>query len=447
MSPSDPDMSHSNEYERGSLSLLSTVALGTGVMIGAGIFALTGQIAELAGPLFPLAFVAGAVVSGFSAYSYIRVSSVYPSAGGVAMILKKAYGPGVIAAAASLMMALSMVVSQSLVARTFSTYALRPFGLQEQAVAVPVLAVLVIAAALAINLAGSQVVGRVATATSAIKIVGIVLFGAVGIWSSGLSFRAAEHGWTDGTGVGAFVGATALAILAFKGFTTITNSGDEVVEPEKNVGRAIIISLLLSLAVYLVVAFAVGSALGVQEIIDARDYALAEAARPALGSVGVTATVILALVATSSGILASMFAVSRMLAMLTKMKLIPHSHFGMPGTMPDHTTVYVAVLAGGMAAFFDLSRIASLGVFLYLAMDMIIHVGVGWKLREEVDTRSWVVVTAFVLDAIILATFTVMRLKSDPLIVGVGVVTTLVLFGSSWWFLRDADDGGAHEVG
>lgn len=43
--------------------------MGTGVMIGAGIFALTGQIAELAGPLFPLAFVAGAVISGFSAYS------------------------------------------------------------------------------------------------------------------------------------------------------------------------------------------------------------------------------------------------------------------------------------------------------------------------------------------------------------------------------------------
>lgn len=446
MSPSHdhPDTSQSNEYERGSLSLLSTVALGTGVMIGAGIFALTGQIAELAGPLFPLAFVAGAVVSGFSAYSYIRVSSVYPSAGGIAMILKKAYGPGVITAGASLMMALSMVINESLVARTFSTYALRPFDLQDHAFGVPALAVAVVVAALVVNLAGNEVVGRVATLTSAIKIVGVVVFGAVGLWASGFGFRAAEHGWTDGTSVGAFVGATALGILAFKGFTTITNSGGEVVEPEKNVGRAISISLALSLAVYLVVAFAVGSSLGVQEIIDARDYALAEAARPALGSAGVLATVALALVATSSGILASMFAVSRMLAMLTEMKLIPHSHLGMPGSMRDHTTVYVAVLAGGMAAFFDLSRIASLGVFLYLAMDMIIHVGVGWKLREEVDTRSWVVAVAFVLDAIVLATFTVMRLRSDPLIVGVGLVTTVVLFGASWWFLRDADDGGAH---
>jgi hypothetical protein len=46
------------------------------------------------------------------------------------------------------------------------------------------------------------------------------------------------------------------------------------------------------------------------------------------------------LVATAAGVIASIFAVSRMLAMLTDMKLIPHSHFGMPGTIRDHTLVY-----------------------------------------------------------------------------------------------------------
>lgn len=93
-------------YEKGSLSLLGTVAMGTGVMIGAGIFALTGQVAEYAGSLFPLAFVVAAIISGFSAYTYIKVSNKYPSAGGIAMILKKAYGPATITGAAALMMAL-----------------------------------------------------------------------------------------------------------------------------------------------------------------------------------------------------------------------------------------------------------------------------------------------------------------------------------------------------
>ncbi|MCL1693850.1 MAG: amino acid permease, partial [Actinomycetia bacterium] len=57
----------------GSLSLFGAVSLGTGVMIGAGIFALTGQVAALAGDLFPIAFLAAAVVVTFSAYSYVKL--------------------------------------------------------------------------------------------------------------------------------------------------------------------------------------------------------------------------------------------------------------------------------------------------------------------------------------------------------------------------------------
>ena len=80
-------------YQANSITLLGAVSMGTGVMIGAGIFALTGQVAELAGPFFPLAFLAAAGVTGCSAYSYIKMSNAYPSAGGIAMFLERAYGP------------------------------------------------------------------------------------------------------------------------------------------------------------------------------------------------------------------------------------------------------------------------------------------------------------------------------------------------------------------
>ncbi len=56
-----------NNYKKNSLTLNGAVALGTGVMIGAGIFALLGQVAELSGTWFPYIFIVGAVVSGFSA--------------------------------------------------------------------------------------------------------------------------------------------------------------------------------------------------------------------------------------------------------------------------------------------------------------------------------------------------------------------------------------------
>src|SRR5664279_2956803 len=105
-----------NGYRKNSLTLRGAVAMGTGVMVGAGIFALTGQVAELAGPLFPLAFLAAAGVAGLSAYSYVKVTRVNPSAGGIAMILTQAYGRRTIAAGSAMLMALSMVLNEALVA-------------------------------------------------------------------------------------------------------------------------------------------------------------------------------------------------------------------------------------------------------------------------------------------------------------------------------------------
>jgi amino acid transporter len=105
----------SSKYKENSMTLVGAVSMGTGVMIGAGILALTGQIAELAGPLFPLAFLAAAVVTAFSAYSYVKMSNAYPSAGGIAMFLEKAYGRSTVTAAGALLMYFSMVINAALI--------------------------------------------------------------------------------------------------------------------------------------------------------------------------------------------------------------------------------------------------------------------------------------------------------------------------------------------
>ena len=413
-------------YKKNSITLGGAVAMGTGVMIGAGIFALTGQIAELAGPLFPIAFIIGAIVTGFSSYSYIKMSNAWPSAGGIGMILQKCYGPGGIAAGAALLMALSMVIAESLVARTFATYLLRPFDI-EGGPLVPILAVGVILFAFLVNIAGNRSIGLFSMVMAAIKIGGIALFGIAALWSSGFGFAAATRDAGDFGAMG-FVASVALAILAFKGFTTITNSGAEITDPNRNVGRAIIISIALCVVVYLLVAFGVGSSLTIDQIISAKDYSLAEAAEPALGQVGFLLTVLLAVVATASAVLASVFAVSRMLAMLTDMKMIPHSHFGMSGPIQRHTLVYTVVIASFLAVFFDLRRIASLGAFFYLTMDMAVHWGVWRYRRAEIGASGVVILAALGFDAIVLVAFTAMKLQSDPAIVAYAAVTIAGVF-------------------
>lgn len=115
--------------------------------------------------------------------------------------------------------------------------------------------------------------------------------------------------------------------------------------------------------------------------------------------------------------IASVFAVSRMLAMLTEMKLIPHKHFAMPGSIQKHTLVYTVVLAIVLTVSFNLTRIASIGAILYLIMDMIIHWGVFKHLRKKVKANTLIVLTALIMDFIILVAFIWIKIQSDLVVV------------------------------
>ncbi|MEQ9261884.1 MAG: APC family permease [Owenweeksia sp.] len=425
------------QYKKNSLSLSGAIALGTGVMIGAGIFALLGQVAELSGSLFPLAFLAGAIISGFSAYSYIKMSNAYPSAGGIAKYLIKAYGKGTITASAALLMALSMVINESLVARTFGTYTLQLFDVGENSVLIPLLGVGLLIIAFLINISGNTIIGKSSLIMAVVKIGGIAIFAIGGLWAAGFSFGASlTANPASDYSITSYIGALALSILAYKGFTTITNSGDEIVDPHKNVGRAIIFSLLICTVIYLLVAFAVSTNLSISEIIKAKDYSLAEASRPAFGQYGLWFTVGIAIIATVSGIIASIFAVSRMTAMLTDMNLIPHRHFGMPGRIQKHMLVYTVVVAILLTVFFDLSRIASIGAIFYLVMDITIHWGVLTKLREELKPKIAIVITAIVLDVVVLGAFLWIKGSSDILVVIVSALLMGVVFAGERWFLK-----------
>lgn len=427
------------DYKENSITLIGGISMGTGVMIGAGIFALTGQIAELAGPWFPLSFIAGGIITAFSAYTYVKMSNAFPSAGGIAMILMRAYGRGTVAAGASLLMALSMVINESLVARTFGTYLLRPFDVSDNSLLVPLLGVGLIVFAYLVNAAGNRSVGLFSFMMALIKIGGIAFFGVAALWAGGFDFEPSVE--PESIPLAGFTASIALSILAFKGFTTITNSGAEMVDPHRNVGRTIVWAIAICLVVYLLVAFAIGASLPLNEIVAAKNYSLAEAAEPALGQIGFYLTVALAVVATASGLIASVFAVSRMLAMLTDMKMIPHRHFGISGPIRQHTLVYTVVIAALLTVFFDLSRIASLGVFFYLIMDIIIHWGVYRNLRREIGARGSILLAAIALDVLVLSVFGVVKSQSDPAIVMVAALAIAAVFAFERFYLARIADG------
>jgi hypothetical protein len=188
--------------------------------------------------------------------------------------------------------------------------------------------------------------------------------------------------------------------------------------------------------IYFLVAIAVNSSLSIAEIISAKDYSLAQAARPAFGNYGLYFTVGIAITATISGIIASIFAVSRMTAMLTDMKLIPHSHLGMSGSVQKHMLIYIVVIAIILTIFFDLSRIASIGAIFYLVMDMIVHWGVFKYLRKEVNANGLILISALLLDLVVLIAFVWVKINTDILVVIISVTGIALVFAGEKRFLH-----------
>jgi len=429
------------------LSLIGSVSLGTGVMIGAGIFVLMGQIAELVGDLFPIAFIAGAIVVGFSSYSYVKFSNAYPSSGGVAKFLTKSYGPGTATGLFSLLMYVSMVVSESLVAGTFGAYTLRLFPEQYAGYA-PALAVGLITVAYIVNILGNKVIGSTATITAVIKVLGISLLAIAGLAVSGFADITGnyvpQNGGSLPKGFG-FIGALALAILAYKGFTTITNQGGDIQNPHKNLGRSIIISIVICTLIYVALALSVAGGLSISEIIKAKDYALAAAAKPVFGEWGTWITIAIAIIATVSGVIASVFSASRLLAMLSSMKQVPS--LSIIEKLKNPALLLTVSLAILLTVFFNLTRIASIGAIFYLIMDIAVHWGLFRYLREEVKFNPIIPLIAIIMDIAILSAFLYIRYLNDPFVLIVALAAiVLIIIAERLFMISHTDSKGVMQM-
>lgn len=419
---------------KAKITLSGAVSMGTGVMIGAGVFALMGQVAGTAGKWFPLAFLAAAAVAAITSYSYVKLSNTFPSAGGIGTFLNKAYGVGPIAATFTMAMWGSMVLNESLVARTFGTYFTKMIGLDSNAIIVAGLGVALLLGSFAINAAGSGAVNAVENVMAVVKIGGLVVFAGACLWVA--DFPATESGTVRSPTIDSIIAAVGIGLLAYKGFTTITNTGGEIENPNKNVGRAIIISIAVVTVVYTIVALAVRGNLGLGEIADARDFAVAQAAQPVFGSVGFKIVAGLAVIATVTSVMASMYSTSRMLKMMSDMDEVPEVTagrrllFGNPSLL---VTTAVAIL---LTVAFDLTRIAALGAFAYLALDMVIHFGHLRHLRGETGAKPAPLVAAIVVDAIVFAGFFVYRIRTDLVVIASFVAFAVLVAGGETLYMR-----------
>jgi amino acid transporter/nucleotide-binding universal stress UspA family protein len=384
------------------LGLFDITMIGIGAMIGAGVFVLTGIAAGYAGPALLLAFFLNGLVALLTAASYAELGAALPGAGGGYMWARDGLSPffGFLAGwmswfAQAVACSLYSLGFGSFTARLLEMAHLSPFTLSEHTLALG-LAVLAAGLFTYINFRGASETGKIGnilTLTKVAILVALVLFG--------LKALLNNPGWTSGfvpflpRGVGGVLAAMGLTAIAFEGYEIVAQAGEEVIDPGRNVPRAIFLSIAIVVSIYLAVAFAL---LGAMQTPDGSptwqflgqhaEQAVVEAA-DRLMPFGTIVLLFGGLMSTLSALNATLYSSSRVSFSMGRNRDLPDL-FGQihPVRHTPHWSVFFSgVLVILMAVLLPIEDVASAADIMFMLLFTMVNVSAITLRRRRADVE------------------------------------------------------------
>lgn len=243
-----PDPPPQPELKR-ALNLPMLTLYGLGTTIGAGIYALLGEIAGVAGYGAPFSFLVASVVAAFTACSFAELAARYPRAAGAALYVQRGFSVDKLSTLVGLLVVASGLVSSAALVNGFNGY-LQEFFTLDRTIAICVVCILLGALA-AWGIVESVTVAALVTLVEIGGLVTVIAVGADKFAMLGehwIDFVPGSHGvgWA-----GVMVGVT-LAFYAFIGFEDMVDVAEEVKNVRRNMPRAILLTLGISAVLYFV---------------------------------------------------------------------------------------------------------------------------------------------------------------------------------------------------
>jgi len=375
------------------LNLIEATALGVGIIIGASIFSLVGVGVKIAGSNLPEAFLLSAIYAFTIAYSYAKLGRILVSNAGPIEYVLHAFGDNVFVGALAFIYWFSFVISISLFAYTFTGYLLGALGLVNNHLLYYTVEAALIAAFVALNFKGSKAVGAAETFLVAFKLFVLLVF-IIG----GLFFIHPDWLRPDLSlkGLEGMLIASAIYLLSYAGFGVIVNASEDIENPEKNVPRAIYLSLLISTIVYILVSVVVIGAVPKQVVIKAEEYALAVAAKPFLDEWGFALVTIGALVSTMSALNSALYGGANVSYALAKKGELPRvfdrrTWFGEPEGL-----YITAGLGLFLAIFLNLSGIAEVTTLSFIIIYLAVALS-HWRLKEKTKGNPVIILASIII--------------------------------------------------
>jgi len=415
----------------GRIGLVAAVSIGIGGMVGAGIFSILGVVAHAAGNAMWLAFAIGGVVALLSTYSYAKLGATFPSAGGATHFLVKSFGDGVLAGGLNLFMWAGYIISLALYATAFGGYAATFVTTAPSALLLKSLAVASVVLLTLVNAFGATLMGRWETVIVAVKVAILVLFAAVGLCFIRPGYLSPEL-WPETKSV--LFGAGVL-FIGYEGFGLITNAAADMRDPQKMLPRALYTSVILVIALYLAVSLTVTGNLSDYEIEQAKDYALAEAAKPFLGQFGFRLIAIAALFSTASAINATLFGSANVCYMIARDGELP---VGLSRTEWKDATgglLLTAALVVVVMLIFDLSGIAMMGSAAFLLIYAAVNAG-HLRVRDQTGASAIIIWLSLLTCLAMFAILCVYTYQEQPRAIAALILIAAASFAAEWAYRR-----------
>lgn len=352
------------------MGVWGVVAIGIGGMVGGGIFAVLGLSVQVAGGGAPIAFLLAGLVALLTARSYALLSRSYPSRGGTVTFVNRGFGPGLFAGGINVLLWMSYIVMLALYAEAFGSYAASFLPEASRGLGKHVLLTGVVVLITVLNAAGASTVARTERAVVGIKLAILVLFVAVGM--AGVSTaRLAPAQWSPPLSL---IAGGMIIFLAYEGFELIANAAEDVADPGRTLTRAYYLSVGFVIVLYVLVAVVAVGSVPIPQLVNARDYALAVAARPALGSAGFALIAVAAMLSTASAINATLYGSARMTYTIAKSRELPAELERPIWNQPLEGLVITAAVTIVLANLLNLESISTMGSAGFLIIFAVVNV-------------------------------------------------------------------------
>lgn len=344
-------------------------SIGVGGMVGGGIFAVLGLAVQLGGGGTPVAFAAAGAIAGVTAHSYARLSVRIPSQGGTVAFLNEAYGAGIWTGSLNILLWLSYVVMLSLYAHAFGAYAATFLPGSDEFWRRVLMSGCVLAIT-GLNLLSARVVGEAEEWIVGAKITILLFFVATGVFAID-PHRLTPASWEPPLQLAA---GGMIIFVAYEGFELIANTAKDVRDPQTVLPRAYYSAVAFVAALYVTIAIVVVGSLTTAEVVAARDYALAQAARPFLGQGGFKLIALAAVLSTISALNATLYGAARLSYIVAKDGELPAVLERRIWNKPLEGLLITAALTLILVNTLDLSSISTAGSAGFL----IVFAAVNW---------------------------------------------------------------------